>query len=192
MDDREVEVLRRVQRGDRAALEILFRRYADPLWRYAWARTHARQDAADIVQETFLRVWKAAGTYGGRASVSTWLFAVARSAAIDHVRQRMRRSREQGVEPTILKLVPAGETPAAALNRRDDQAAVREAVAKLPGGQRDAVVLCELCDMTIRDAAGVLGWSETRVRVTLFRARARLRAMLEKHVGGGGRMMNAE
>ena len=60
--------------------------------------------------------------------------------------------------------------------------AVRLAVAELPGAQRDAVVLCELVGMGIVEAANILGWGESRMKVTLFRARRRLRELLKSHV----------
>ncbi len=60
--------------------------------------------------------------------------------------------------------------------------AVRRAIAELPGSQRDAVVLCELTGKSVREAAEVLGWGESRVKVTLFRARRRLRDKLRAYV----------
>jgi RNA polymerase sigma-70 factor (ECF subfamily) len=175
MADREDDVLRRLRAGDRLAFEALFRRHAEALWRYAWARTHSRADAADIVQDTFLRAWKSAATYAGKAAVSTWLFAIARSTAIDCARQKQRRRREQAAEPGIFRLVPAAP---ASDEGNEQRAALRKAIADLPAAQRDVVVMCDLCDFTTRAAADALAWKETRVRVTLFRARRRLRDVL--------------
>ena len=60
-----------------------------------------------------------------------------------------------------------------------------EGVGRLPGAQRDAIVLCELDGLSIREAAEVLGWKESRVKVTLFRARRRLREFLKDYVADG-------
>ncbi len=69
-----------------------------------------------------------------------------------------------------------------AADRMDDEQrrAVRRAITSLPAAQRDAIVLCELAGWKVRQAADVLGWSESRVKVTLFRARRKLRDMLKQ------------
>jgi hypothetical protein len=92
MAESERDLVRQLQGGERAALEALYRRYVERVWRYAFARTRDREVAADVVQDTFLRVWQRIGTFRGRAQFSTWLFAVARSALVDEVRRRRRAS----------------------------------------------------------------------------------------------------
>jgi len=180
MGDTDSELLGRCAAGEAAALETLYRRYVDRVWRFGWLRTHSREAAADIVQETFLRVARSAGDFQGRSSFATWLFALTRSAAVDHAR-REGRHRAIGQRPGVLRLVPSADD---ATDRIDDRQrdAVRRAVADLPCAQRDAVVLCELLGWKVREAADVLGWGESRVKVTLFRARRRLRDVLKGYL----------
>ena len=174
MPDWEAELVRRTATGDAAALEVLYRRYVDRVWRYGWWRTHSRDAASDIVQETFLRVARAAADFKAQSSFATWLFAIARSAAVDHLR-RNRRDRPLADAAALLRLAPEDDAPPDDGTRRE----VRAAVASLPGAQRDAIVLCELMSMPIREAARVLGWGESRVKVTVFRARRKLREKLK-------------
>ncbi|UCE60440.1 MAG: RNA polymerase sigma factor [Phycisphaerales bacterium] len=181
MKDAESELVARVKKGDMAALEALYRKHVDRVWRYAWFRTHSREDAAEIVQETFLRVLRSIGEFEGRSSFTTWLHAIARSVAIDLAR-RERRHRSGSDPETTLRLVPPAAE--AATDVRDTQAEVREAVARLPAAQRDVIVLYELLGFTIQDAMETLGWGESRVKVTLFRARRELRGILKGHLSG--------
>lgn len=188
MGDADAELVRRWAAGDAGALETLYRRYVERVWRYGWLRTHNRDAAADTVQETFLRVARSVGGFQGRSSFGTWLFAVARSVAIEQAR-RDRRLRGVDDRSGVIRLVPAPGDDA----RLDDEQrrAVRRAIADLPPAQRDAIVLCELAGWKIRKAAEVLGWSESRVKVTLFRARRKLREMLKPYVveeSGAGRV----
>jgi RNA polymerase sigma-70 factor (ECF subfamily) len=185
MADGDAELAARARTGDRTALEALYRRHVGRVWRYGWFRTCSREAAADVVQETFLRVAKSVGQFEGRSTFATWLFAVARSVAIQQAR-RERPPRTSPADPPILHLVPAAAGPDHRLDTDDTRQAVRQAVAELPGGQRDATVLCELSGLSIHEAAEVLGWSESRVKVTLFRARRRLRSLLGQHVARGG------
>ena len=175
MDDGLPELLDRCAAGDRVALEALYRRYADIVWRHGWYRTHSREAAAEVVQETFLRVVRSIGQFQRRSSFTTWLFAITRSVAVEHNRRaRRNRTVDLGEDlpsggPAVCQGMTNGET-------RD---AVRDAVAHLPGAHKDAIVLCELSGLSIREAAGVLGWGESRVKVTLHRARRRLGEMLK-------------
>ncbi len=184
MEQGDAELAARAGAGDRVALEVLYRRYVGRVWRYAWFRTHCREAAADIVQETFLRVAQSAGRFEARSSFATWLFAVTRSVAIQQARGE-RRDRRAVRDPGILRLVPSGDTADANDGRSDTREAVRRAVAELPGGQRDAIVLCELGGWPIRETAEVLGWGESRVKVTLHRARRRLAELLATHIADG-------
>jgi RNA polymerase sigma-70 factor (ECF subfamily) len=183
MAESDSQLLARCAAGDQAGLEALYRRHVERVWRYAWFRTHSRDEAADIVQDTFLRVARAAGSFEGRSAFTTWLFAIARSAAVNHARHE-NRHRETG-DPQILRLVPSAEPDRATATALDAETrhAVRQAVAQLPGPQRDAIVLCELNALRVREAAEVLGWGESRVKTTLFRARRKLRDLLKEHVG---------
>lgn len=181
MSDRDSELVARCRGGDLAALEPLYRRHVDRVWRYAWFRTRSREASAEIVQETFLRVARSIEGFEGRSAFATWLLAVTRSVVVTHVRQRARESRA-GADPPRLRLVPDGADPPDRVETQDTRRAVRDALATLPGPHRDAITLCELSGLSIREAAEVLGWSESRVKTTLFRARRKLRDELKPYV----------
>lgn len=68
MGDADAELVGRWAAGDAGALEALYRRYVERVWRYGWLRTHSREAAAEIVQETFLRVARSLGGFEGRSS----------------------------------------------------------------------------------------------------------------------------
>lgn len=199
MKDGDGELARLAGRGDRAALETLYRRYVDRVWRYGWLRTHSREAAEEIVQDTFLRVIRSVSQFDGRSTFATWLYAVTRSTAIDYAKRERRRrlhgeaavsavtvayGARQDKGGSILRFVPPTAVSSSEDDERretkEDREAVRKAVARLPGAKRDVIVLCEISGLSLRQAAEVLGWSESRVKTTLFRARRQLREMLVK------------
>jgi len=191
MVDPDGHLAAKCRNGDSAALELLFRRYVDRVWRYGWSVTRSRDAAEEVVQETFLRVAKSVAGFEGRSTFATWLFALTRSAAMEWLR-RKRQEQQRRTDPTILRLVRSDEIDQAEGDAEESGEAVRRAIAELPGAQRDAVVLCELVGMSMADAAAVLGWGKSRVKVTLFRARRRLREMLRGHVAGASNGKYAE
>lgn len=162
--------------GDRHALEILYRRYVDRVWRYGWFVTRSRDAAGEVVQETFLKLAASAGQFQGRSSFSTWLFTLTRSATAVVLRKRRRTFPEMGKRP-FLRIVGV-EAPVIAPTEEETRESVRRAVGELPAAQRDVVILCELSDHSIKDAAAILGWTAARVKTTLFRARQRLKEKL--------------
>ena len=183
MGDADSQLIARLKAADMAALETLYQRHVDRVWRYGWFRTRSRELAAEIVQETFLRVARSARKFKGRSAFATWLFSISRSVAIDLAR-REKREKPGGDAATILRLVPTADQASEGCRAEDARSVVRGAVAKLPAAQRDAVVLCELTGFSIAEAAEILGWGQSRVKVTLFRARGKLRDLLGEHVRG--------
>jgi RNA polymerase sigma-70 factor (ECF subfamily) len=184
MPDAELQLAVRAARGDSAALEVLYRRHVNRVWRYAWLRTHSRDDAAEIVQETFLRVTRSIAQFKGQSTFTTWLFAVARSVAVELAR-REGRNRALIDRSAVLRLVPQTHEPQGSMAGQETRERVRWALGQLPGAKRDVVVLCELSGLSVKEAADVLQWSESRVKVTLFRARRDLRDRLKEYVANG-------
>ena len=171
----ENDLVRRCASGDRHALEILYHRYAEKVWRYGWFVTQSRDAAGDVVQETFLKLATAAGQFEGRSSFATWLFTLTRSATAGVLRKKRRTFPDTGKRP-FLRIVSVESPPAQ--TEEETKESVRRAVGELPPAQRDVVVLCELGDQSIKEAGAILGWTEARVKTTLFRARQRLREKL--------------
>src|SRR5205807_1391447 len=138
------QLLERVARGDRAALDDLFRRHRDMAYRVAYRLLGKEEDALDAVQEAFVKVLTHLRGFQGRSSFKTWLLRVVSNAALDLGRQRGRRDTLHREE------LPAGadrEPPAAApepsfeLERGDLRRILTDALAQLPEAQRRTFVL---------------------------------------------------
>ena len=182
MHDADAELALACKAGDSSALEKLYWRHAQRTWRYARHFSGSDEAAAEIVQEVFVRVARHVSAYEGRAQFSTWLFAIVRSAAVEF--NVKRRRAPQPVKGELMERMPAKTLePQEELAAAETRQAVRDAVARLPENEREAVLLCELEDLPLREAGEILGWSESRVKVTLFRARRKLKGLLAAYVG---------
>jgi RNA polymerase sigma-70 factor (ECF subfamily) len=176
-------LLARWQRGDRDALEELFRRYRQVAYRVAYRLLGNEADALDAVQEAFVKALTHLPGFEGRSSFKTWLLRVVSNAALDFGRQRGRREalrmdllgpqqREQ-MEPLILT------EPARDLEREDLRRRLQAALAQLPPAQRQTFVLHAEAELSYREVADVLGISIGTVMSRLYYARQKLRALLE-------------
>ena len=138
--------------------------------------------AEDLLQDTLLRVAKGLPGFEGRASLKTWLFAIANHVVADHLRGPQLRHKiiaiEEMDEPESPEVPPAEQLVIDEMNQ-----CVREVIDSLPADYRAALVLCDLEDMSNAEMAEVLGITLAAAKVRLHRARSRLRRALESSCG---------
>ncbi|HYF52064.1 MAG TPA: RNA polymerase sigma factor [Planctomycetota bacterium] len=182
MDDADSQLVAAWRTGDDHAFEQLYQRHAERVWRYARYFCGDEDAAAEVVQESFVRVAQHASRFEGRSSFSTWLFTIVRSVSVDAASKRRRAPVAASGEEWMERVPATSEGPDERVALNETRAAVRTAISRLPENEREAVLLCEIEDMPLREAAAILGWGESRIKVTLFRARRRLKEMLSSHV----------
>lgn len=172
------QLVEAAQHGDSAAFEELVRRtYADT---YALARRLVtdEDDAQDVVQETYLRVYRSLRKFRGDAQFSTWLYRITANCASTHLgRRRKHRHDELDEEVSVPDDKPEHNPETAA-----DAAMLRErleiAIADLPPRLRAVVVLRDIYDLNHAEIAEELGISESAAKVRLHRARRKLRTQV--------------
>ena len=171
----------RVQHRDHDAFAVLMARHLDAVHAFNYRMTRNPEDAADLAQETFLRVWNSAATWRPvrpgptQVKFTTWLHRIARNLCIDAHRRR-RESHEVGDNLAGQDGAPEDAPTTARLRR-----ALDEAITDLPERQRTALVLCHRDGMTNRDAAAVLEVSVDALESLLARARRTLRLKLRDY-----------
>ena len=173
--------------GDRAAFEALVRRHQTRIVNYAMALVKDPADAEDVAQETFIRAYRSLARFRGDSSFKTWLYTIATNAARTGLERRGRRGRvEDGslddeTGPLAAADVPAGDADAeTALVRRE---AIDRALAALPPDLRVAVVLRDVEGLDYKEIAAATGAPIGTVESRIFRARRRLRPLLQPLMG---------
>ncbi len=171
----DAELVVRVGEGDVGAYRELVRRYGTRLHHYASRLLNERHEAEDVVQEAFLRLWQRATSYSPDARVTTWLHRIVHNLAVDRLRVRGRWQ----------ALDDENDAPVSAPQGRQLEAQRRaqtldQALAQLPDRQRAAIVLVHLHELSGKEAARVLGVTDTALESLLSRARRALRRLLER------------
>ena len=178
--------MERLMAGQDTALNDLMERHATPVFHFLCRMVGNEDDANDLAQETFARVFRARANFRLNEKFSTWLYTIAANLARNHFRWRARHPNisletptddpEQSLENTL----PAKE---AAPNEQtlisERAAAVRAEVSRLPEDLREAVVLCEWEERSVAEAATVLETTPKAVESKLYRARGILRERLK-------------
>ncbi|MGH7406516.1 MAG: RNA polymerase sigma factor [Candidatus Methylomirabilales bacterium] len=181
------ELMRAVQAGDEAAFPLLYRRYERRLLAFLAPYVGDLARAEDLLQDTFLRVFRQRASYESRGAFRTWLFAIARNLALDHLRRL--RSRRESTSPLGEKsqaggapesLADPASDPLGVLSGRHAARALQAALLELPEEDRAVILLSRLEGLRYREIAEVLGSTEGAVKVRAHRALLTLRKRLQR------------
>jgi RNA polymerase sigma-70 factor (ECF subfamily) len=175
-------LIARARRGNRLALDELFRRYREPAYRVAYRLLGNTEDALDAVQDGFIKALTHLRGFEHRCSFKTWLLRVVSNAALDLGRQRRRRD-ELAAAATDRAVENGGATPehadpAREAEESDLRQALSAALMQLPEAQRRTFVLHVDGGLSYREVAEAMGISIGTVMSRLFYARQKLKGML--------------
>ena len=183
------EVLcRRVAEHDGEAFEALVERYQQRAYRLAWSILRDAEEARDLSQEAFIRLYDVAGTFRGTARFSTWFYRILVNLCLDARRRRRwwqlavrPAEREDGTFESLVEEQPApASDPVEGLAREELMAQLWKAVETLSPQQRAALILQVQEELPTSEIAAVLKCSEATVRVHLHRALHALRKTMRK------------
>src|SRR5262245_50440398 len=168
-------LIRRIAVGDQLAMRTLYARHRIPLYRWLLRIVGNETVAEDLVSDVFLDVWRQAASFEGRASVSTWLFAIARYKALSARRARIDTELDERITSTIAD--PA-DTPEAALQEKNRGELVRESLAKLSPERSEVIDLVYYHGKTIKEVAEIVDVGEATVKTRMFYARRKLASLV--------------
>ena len=173
--DPSIELMLQLQDGKEAAFDLLVERWQTPLINFFYRSLSSYEQAEDLTQMVFIRLYRAASSYEPRAQFSTYLFQIARRLLINEFRRSQRKPLEPR-DPADLHAVSSG---------REDQryAEIEEAFAEalkgLPENHRTAILLLKQQELSYKEISEVMGASESAVKTWIFRARQFLKQELK-------------
>ena len=175
----DVALIERCLRREQSAWEEIVARYRRKVFHIAYKFTGKHDEAEDLSQEIFLKVFKSLDKFNRDADFSTWLSSVARNYCIDHYRA-MRREKEVVVEDLVaMDLAPAASgNPHRALEDRDRRSFLRRGLALLPDKLKEAVILRDLQGLSYQEMADRLRLPEGTVKSRINRGREELARLL--------------
>ncbi len=185
-EDPDVRLMLRVKGDDQAAFAELLARYGSRIFGHFFRLLSDRQEAEDLTQEVFLRVYRSRKRYQPKARFATWLYHITQNVARNALRSRRRHPCVQlevlgGPEeggPMEGLLLDRGEEPSRPVERAEVARVVRDAVSGLAGRQRKAVELHQFEGGTYNDVAARMDMSPEAAKSLLYRARNQLRESL--------------
>lgn len=176
----DLELVRRVQNGDRSAFDLLVGKYQHRIMKLISRMVSNHAEVEDIAQEAFIKAYRALPNFRGDSAFYTWLYRIAVNAAKNYLVSRGRRPPGVDLDVTDGEVEQAGlqladfETPEGNAARDQLQLALNQALEELPEELRTALTLCELEGLSYEDIATVVDCPIGTVRSRIFRARQAL------------------
>ncbi len=193
--DPDIKLMLQVRDDVQGAFEVLVERYQHRLLGIIAHLVGRLDEAEDLTQEVFLRIYRARKGYRPRARFSTWLFTIANNLAMNHLRGKGRHptvgfgdgSESHGFIGAEQRVPASGGTPSTQMRQAELSDLVREALNSLDEDQKMAVLLNKFEEMSYAEIAEVMGRSEAAIKSLLARARMNLREKLETYLRTGDR-----
>jgi RNA polymerase sigma-70 factor, ECF subfamily len=178
-----------VKAGDEQSFALLLQRYRTPLINFLYRMVRNREQAEDLAQEVFLRVYRARADYVPSAKFTTWMFRIATNLALNSVRDSKYQRMEISIDaPAVPDNEEGDDRPLDVADKRPDiehrlvaevrSKMIRHAIEKLPEKQRAAVLLHKYQELDYAEIATILDCSESALKSLLFRAYEALRVEL--------------
>jgi RNA polymerase sigma factor (sigma-70 family) len=169
-------LIQRCLQGDQAAWEAVVRQHWRKVFNVAYKFVGKHDEAEDLAQDIFLKVFKSLNTFDRRANFQTWLVSVSRNLCIDHYRsvRKERQTIDRNVDANELSPASPDVGPIAALEQRDRVLLLRQALATLPETLRTAVVMRDIQELSYQEIADQLHLPEGTVKSRINRGRTEL------------------
>jgi RNA polymerase sigma-70 factor (ECF subfamily) len=178
-------LIQRCLQGDQRAWDAIVRQYWRRVFNVAYKFVGRHEEAEDLTQDIFLKVFRSLESFDRRANFQTWLISVSRNLCIDHYRS-VRKEREivdRGVNASDLSPAAQEPGPIAALEQRDRVTLLRQALASLPDTLRTAVVMRDIQELSYQEIADRLRLPEGTVKSRINRGRTELARQIRR-IGG--------
>lgn len=184
MQEDEREIVKRCQSGDAHAFEQLFYKYQEKVYNIAYRMMGNRQDAEDVTQEVFFRVYQKLASFKFKSAFSTWLYRITANLCLDEIR-RKKRSIEEVFSQDELYSFCSNFNPEDKVIADEEQALLWEAINSLKTEYRIIIILRDIEGLSYKELKQVLKCSMGRVKSRLHNARRELKTILKDKMKKG-------
>jgi RNA polymerase sigma-70 factor (ECF subfamily) len=186
MDVNEAQLISRCQQGDQGALKEIFNQYHQKVYRIAYGVVRQREEALDIVQEVFIKLFRSIRQFKGKSRFYTYLYRMTMNTAIDHTRKMKKApslsmDEEEGVQFSD----DAERRPDRILDHKELEERVKWAMDQLSPDQKAALIFREVEGLSYQEIAEATGSSIGTVMSRLHYGRKKVQELLRDYVGGG-------
>ncbi len=189
-DHSNTALVQKAVQGDREAFNKIVQRYRGQIYGFIFRMVKNREEAEDLVQETFIKAYRALGSFNTEYAFSTWLYKIATNNCIDHFRKRRLKTYSldkpiQSKDGELARDFPdTAQGPETGLISREKTLQIQKAINSLPEKYKQAILLRHARDKSYEEIAKELDLPLGTVKVRIFRAREMLKKKLKEQLRG--------
>jgi len=178
------ELIKQLKEGNESAFKIIVEKWQDMVFNTCMGLVQDANDAEDVAQEVFIQVYESVEQFKGESKFSTWLYRIAVTKSLDHLRKKKRKKRFAflqslfGVNEEEVIQDPEFHHPGVKLENKEQAAVLFKAISKLPDNQKAAFTLHKLEGLSYQEVAEALSTTVSSVESLMHRARGNLRKIL--------------
>lgn len=182
----EADIVKKAKQGDQAALAELVSSYSERIYNLALRILRNREDAEDVLQETFLTVLQKLDTFDGRSNFFTWLYRIATNVSLMKLRKKklVFADLPEGLYPQDEKFVDWSQDPSFNIQNEEIKKIIDSSINQLSEIYRTVFILRDIEDLSIRETSKILDITEENVKIRLRRARMFLREKISEYYEG--------
>jgi RNA polymerase sigma factor (sigma-70 family) len=182
----ETELIEQLKQGDETAFKTIVEQWKDMVYNTILGIVQNETEAEDLAQDVFIKVFEKISTFKGDSKFSTWLYRIATTTALDHLRSKKRKKRfgflqSLGGSGDEKETVPDFHHPGVTLDNKERATVLFKAIDSLPENQKTAYTLHKLEGLSYRDVSEVLNTTVSAVESLMSRANQNLRKQLEEY-----------
>jgi len=186
----ETELIKQLKQGDEAAFKTIVEQWKDMVYNTVLGIVQNETEAEDLTQDVFIKVFENISSFKGESKFSTWLYRIATTTALDHLRSKKRKKRFGFIfsltghdqnEDRQAQEIPDFQHPGVSLDNKERSKLLFKAIDQLPENQKVAFTLHKLEGLSYRDISEVLNTTVSAVESLMSRANGNLRKQLEKY-----------
>jgi len=180
----ELELIDRLKGGDQAAFKSIVETWQDMVYNTSLGIVQSVEDAEDVAQEVFVQVYESINQFKGDSKFSTWLYRIAVTKSLDHLRKKKRKKRFAflqslfGVNEEEVRHTPDFNHPGVGLENKEKASVLFKAIDKLPDNQKTAFTLHKLEGLSYQEVAEVMETTVSSVESLMHRAKGNLKKIL--------------
>ena len=182
----ETELIKQLKHGDETAFKAIVEQWQDMVYNTILGIVQNETEAEDLAQDVFIKVFEKISTFKGDSKFSTWLYRIATTTALDHLRSKKRKKRSGFLQAITganeeKEQIPDFHHPGVSLDNKERAAVLFKAIEALPESQKAAYTLHKLEGLSYRDVSEVLNTTVSAVESLMSRANQNLRKQLEDY-----------
>lgn len=174
----ETEIIQAIVSGEQRAFKMLYAGYAEKVYNTALSYSKSIEDAEEITQDVFIKIFKSAASFNGNAALSTWIYRIAVNTSLNYLKKKKRFTLFKSTFSSAENI--EFEHPGVLLENKENAATLYKAMECLPDTQKTAFILSYIEELPRQEVADIMETSLKAVEALLQRAKKNMRSELEK------------